>query len=390
MKLSFLDPLFTEPGPWASVYLDTSRDIDDPDRAIDLRWRHQRDALLAQGADRATVSALAEAVGTDRSLPGPHGQALFAAHGHLALVEELPEPPVRDRGRLDVLPDAAPLAVQRAPDIPYLAVALTRGGQWPADEGAADEGVDEGIDDRGPGDHVRVVSATGRWPTGRVSPGRRLSHQVPIDAWQRTAPQVARELADLAERDRAESIVLCRDPDDVWVPGVLVNQLPTRLRSRVTVVDDGCVTGPGGAAGPGVLEEHVGRVLDGCLSAADERLAEDFLAQRARHRRRSEGIDAAVAALQRGQARALLLTRGARLPECLWLGIQPPQIAMSAADLEAFGVTSFREEPADAALLHAVVRTGAELIVLPPDRIPLTDGVGVLLRYRYAPAQSAQ
>jgi hypothetical protein len=118
---------------------------------------------------------------------------------------------------------------------------------------------------------------------------------------------------------------------------------------------------------------------------ADQQQVEDFLAQRARHPERSEGVTAAVTALQRGQARALLLSHGSRLPERLWLGTDPAQIARSAAELEACGVTGVREEPADAALLQAAVRTGAELIVLPPDRVPLPGGVGVLLRYRDAP-----
>lgn len=381
MKLSFLDPLFTESGPWASVYLDTSRDTDDPDRAIGLRWRHQRDALLAQGADRTTVSALTEAVGTDRALPGRHGQALFATHGHLALVEELPEPPARDTARLDDLPDATPLALQHAPDIPYLAVALVRGDRCAAGDGS---------EDRGPDDHVLLLSCvTGRWPTGRVSPEERLGHRVAVDAWQHTVPRLARELADIADRHRAESIVLCRDPDDAWASGVLVNRLPAHLRNRVTVVEDDCGTGPGAAAGPAVPENDVGRVLEGRLSAADQQQVEDFLAQRARHREKSEGITAAVAALQRGQARALLLTRRPRLPDRLWLGTEPARIARSAAELEAFGVTSPREEPADAALLQAAVRTGAELIVLPADRIPLSDGVGVLLRYPDTPGRLA-
>ncbi|MFE7644196.1 baeRF2 domain-containing protein [Streptomyces phaeoluteigriseus] len=381
MKLSFLDPLFREPGPWASVYVDTSRDTDDPDAAIDRRRRHQTDALLHQGADPATVTALAGAVGTDRALPGRHGQALFAAHGHLVLVAELPEPPARDTARLDGLPDVAPLAVQHTPDIPYLAVALTRSGERPwATAGAAGAADQDNV----PGDHVLALSVAGRWPTGRVTPHERLSHQVPAEAWQRTAPRIARELGDLAEQHRAESIVLCRHPGDVRMSGVLVNRFPAHLRSRVTVVDDDSLTTPE-AVGATFLEEHVGRVLEGCLSAADERQLEDFLAQRARHPHRSEGLAAAVSALRRGQAGALLLTRRARLPARVWLGSEPSQIALSASDLEAFGVTSPREEPADAALLYAAHGTGAELVVPPPDRVPSADGVGVLLRYRYAP-----
>ncbi|MFF4689748.1 hypothetical protein [Streptomyces sp. NPDC001307] len=377
MKLAFLGPLFGASGPWASVYLDTSRDTDDPDRAIDLRWRHQRDALLAQGADHATVSALAVAVGTDQALPGRHGQALFAAQGHLALVEELPEPPVRDTARLDALPDAAPLAVQHAPDIPYLAVALTCGNEWIPDESTGD---------RVAGEYVLIVSEAGRWPTGRVKPEHRLSHQIPIHGWRRAAPEVARELGDLAQRHRAESIVLCRARDDAWASGMLVNRWPRALRERLTVVDDDCVTGPEAAAGPTLLEEHTAGVLEGRLNAADQRQLDTFLAQRARHPGQSEGVGAAVRALQQGQARALLLDRRARLAERLWLGTEPPQIALSASDLETFGASAVQEEPAVAALLYAAVRTGAELIVLPPDRVEVTDGVGVLLRYRTVPA----
>jgi hypothetical protein len=207
---------------------------------------------------------------------------------------------------------------------------------------------------------------------------------VATGAWQDTVPQIAREACDLADRHRAESVVLCRDRDDAWASGVLVNRLPARLRNRVTVVEDACVTAAGAAAVPAVPDQHVGQVLEGRLSAADQQQAEDFLAQRARHHERSEGVTAAVAALQRGQARALLLSRGPRLPGRLWLDPDSGQIARSAAELEAFGVTSVRAEPADAALLQAAVRTGAELIVLPPDRVSLPGGVGVLLRYQDA------
>ncbi|MBC9727651.1 hypothetical protein [Streptomyces sp. TRM68367] len=388
MKLTFLDPLFAAPGPWASIYLDTSQDIEERDKAIDLRWRHQRDALRAQGADAATVDALDAAVGTGPAVPGRHGRALFAAHGRLALDRELPEPPVRETARFGDLPDAMRLAVQRAPDIPYLAVRLTRDSARPAVDGAY--GIGDGGAWPDPEEHVLVVAETGRWPTSRVTPGRRLSHLVPAEEWPHTAPRIAQELEDLTDRHGAEEIVLCRDAGDVWVSGVLANQLPIHLQNRTTVVEDEPgPADPGAGAGPSpaLIETHVAHTLDGRLSRTDRLQTDTFLSQRARHPLRSEGVAAAVAALQRGQARALLLVRpdrpGApdRLPERLWVGTEPPQIALSVADLETFGVTAVREEPADAALLYAAVRTRAELIVLPPGRT-LTDGVGVLLRYR--------
>ncbi|CAM5461822.1 hypothetical protein SNARM312S_05972 [Streptomyces narbonensis] len=53
MRLSFLEPLYAEPGPYASVYLDTSRDVERPEREIALRWERLRESLSRQGADRA-------------------------------------------------------------------------------------------------------------------------------------------------------------------------------------------------------------------------------------------------------------------------------------------------------------------------------------------------
>jgi hypothetical protein len=129
VKLTFLDPLYATRGPYASVYLDTSRYIDDPDKAIGLRWRHLRDELTAQGADAAGIAALAEAVGDDREISGRHGQAIFATHGRLVLKEELPQSPVRDSACYGAVPDAMPLAIQHAPDIPYAAVTVHRADQ---------------------------------------------------------------------------------------------------------------------------------------------------------------------------------------------------------------------------------------------------------------------
>jgi len=65
----------------------------------------------------------------------------------------------------------------------------------------------------------------------------------------------------------------------------------------------------------------------------------------------------------------------------LWAGSEPTQIAVSAADLESFGVLGFQEEPPGAALIRALVGTGAELVVVEREELSLEDGVGVLLRY---------
>jgi hypothetical protein len=66
MDLQFLRPLYEGFGGYVSVYLDTSRDAEDPALAVDLRWRAARERLAGAGADDATLDALAAVVtGTD-------------------------------------------------------------------------------------------------------------------------------------------------------------------------------------------------------------------------------------------------------------------------------------------------------------------------------------
>ena len=55
MDLQFLRPLYEGFGGYVSVYLDTSRDAEDPALAVDLRWRAARERLAGAGADGATV-----------------------------------------------------------------------------------------------------------------------------------------------------------------------------------------------------------------------------------------------------------------------------------------------------------------------------------------------
>jgi hypothetical protein len=77
-----------------------------------------------------------------------------------------------------------------------------------------------------------------------------------------------------------------------------------------------------------------------------------------------------------------------QLPVPLWAGPEPTHIASSATDLEAFGVRSPQEAPANSALIRALVGTGAELVAVPRTTLPLEDGIGALLRYADHAAQA--
>ncbi|MFF4568211.1 hypothetical protein [Streptomyces sp. NPDC001410] len=359
MELTFLDPVYARPGPYACAYLDTSRDVRNPEAAIRLRRRHLREDLAQQGADNATVAVVSDVAGTDREVSGRHGQAIFASHGHVALVEELPDPPAHDAARFSALPDVMPLAVQHAPDIPYAAATMHRVAR--PETGAPEE--------------LEVDIQTGRWPSSTVAPGTRHHRSGPAARWPHGAAEVAGELAELVHRTHAEVIVLS---GDAWALNVLVNRIPGPLRERVvTVAGDGHTAGEGRA----LLEQELSEVFRGRMSERDQARVETFRARRTQHADAVEGMPAVVAALQRAQAGALLLNTPVDPPVRLWVGSEPTQIALSAADLESFGVLGFQEVPPGAALIRALVRTGAELVVVPREELPLEDGVGVLLRY---------
>lgn len=358
MRLSFLEPLYTESGPFASVYLDTSRDVEQPDRAVALRWRRLREELTRQGADRALLGVLEEAVGADAEVPGTHGQAIFAAHGSLVLDGELPHPPARDSARYSTLPDAMPLVTQHLPEIPYLAVVVHYGGLPTA--------VTHGW--------VTVEAESGTWPASAVTAGERLHRRVPVATWHHSAARLGTRLDAWARRTHADAVVV---GGDAWAGNVLVRRLPHALRDKVVRVGGATPTDTGRA----LLEPQLGSVFRGRMAEHDRELVNIYIGRRALGGPVAEGLASVVAALQRGQVAALLLNHPPDASLRLWTGPRPTQLALAEEELVSWGVRAPREEPADEALVRALVGTAAELVVVPEDELRLDEGVGALLRY---------
>lgn len=360
MRLSFLEPLYKQPGPFASVYLDTSRDaaVEDPDAAVQLRWRHLRDALVSEGADRDSLTAVAGTVGSDTDVPGTHGQAVFTAHGRLALLDELPAPPARDIAHFGTLPDTMPLIVQRAPGIPYLAVHVHYGGRHSTEATGA----------------VRVEAEAGMWPLAKVVPGHRLDEEIPVTDWLRAAEAVGRELEGRARRIDVEAVVVA---GDVWARGILVRRLPAGLRGQVVTVEGAGESQPGRA----LLERKLDELFSGRMASHDRALLGAFLAERARDGASAEGLAAAVSALQRGGVKALFLNHHPESPFRLWTGPEPVQLALTEQELRFYGIRELHEEQADAALVRALVGTKGELVLVSERELRPAEGVGVLLRY---------
>ncbi|WP_406186018.1 hypothetical protein [Streptomyces sp. NBC_01006] len=109
---------------------------------------------------------------------------------------------------------------------------------------------------------------------------------------------------------------------DDWAGNVLVRRLPGGLWRRIVRVTGPTPTGTGRA----LLEPQLNSLFHGRMAAHDREIADMFIGRRALHGAASEGL-------------------------------------------------------ADEALVRALVGTGAELVVVPQDDLPLREGVGALFRY---------
>ena len=364
MDLSFLRPIYASPGPWASVYLDASRDTQDSRPALNLRWRALCERLVQQGADERTVGALDAVVRGHDPLPGDYGLAAFAARGRVALTEYMSAPPVRDLAVYAPLAHAMPLLAQRGAQVAWVRVLASR-------TGADVDGVSLG----GFARHVQVRGGH-QFPIRRVQPGgwsqSRFQREA-LTAWKRNAGDAAAATADLADRVGAEVVVVAGDGH---ARSMLAGQLPERWQDRIVQTDAGsrAVSGSDPQALDDVTAQAVAEVaVQHTRSTLDRYGVQEDV---------GGGLDAVVTALQRGQVDTLLIVDDPSSTQQLWVGPEPTEIATSAEQLSEMSVTAPQSVRADAALLRALVGTDAGLTVLAPEEAPeLDDGVGAVLRY---------
>ncbi|MFE3649405.1 hypothetical protein [Streptomyces sp. NPDC057579] len=359
MELAFLNAVYASGGPYVCAYLDTSRDTAEPDRAMARRRRRVRETLAEQGADAATVEAVAAVAGCDRDIAGRHGQVIVASHGRVVLTEELPEPPVRDEAVFTALPDLMPLAVQHAPDIRYVAATVhSRPGPPEA-----------------PSDDLEVAYQAGTWPISAVAPGVCHRTSGPAVGWLDGAGQVADRIAELARSTGAETIVLS---GITWARNTLADHLSVRWRKRM-VTDGG--DGHPAPEGRALMEHDLSAAFRDRLRTTDQGRLDLFRARRTSRHGAVEGLSDVVAALRRSQVGTVLLNVPLRFPVQLPVTAGAAQADPSDTDPEPYGALGFRGGPARAAVIRAAVRTGAELLVVPHRQLELDDGLGALLRY---------
>jgi Bacterial archaeo-eukaryotic release factor family 2 len=377
MDLSFLRSLVENPGPFLSVYLDTSGD----DRGVDAqvrqaRWRDLREELAKESDDTGTLDAVGAALSAPEDF-GVQGVAAFGTGGRVPLVVKLPGVPRRAQGGWSRLPDLLPLLVQTPPRPPHLLVSANREGGEVLVVGGADGGDEQ------------QVQGTG-WPVHKVKSGgwsQDRYQRSAEDAWETNAKELATAVIKAVAGRRIEAVIVA---GDVRARELLVSKLPDGLQRAVVLVDREL---PVDSAELSQAAEEVLQQLEDDATAGHLETFHD----QAGNGRAVEGLAATVAALRDGQVSELFIggryTDGDRkalelawASDPAWIGPGLADIALSEADLRDRNVTDLAQDRVGAALIRAAAGTDAALFVAPlggtaPGDSALQDDIGALLRF---------
>ncbi|MEU5086432.1 Vms1/Ankzf1 family peptidyl-tRNA hydrolase [Streptomyces sp. NPDC021356] len=372
MDLAFLHPLYEHPGPWASVYVDTSRPADDTARELHLTARAMARELAQRGADEATCRAVRDAIEELRHSPDPHGRAFFARAGAVVLDPRLARPPQGgSRAEWGPLPRVGPL-LDLAGEDPVAIVAYV-------DRKGADFELRSALGRREAG------AVVGRqWPVhgaGGVDWSERHFQLKVENTWEHNAAEIADALSVCQEETRADLLIMVGDQRERHE---VRGRLPRRLHERVVEATHGF--------GSRLLDEDVEQLrAEHVRDRIDEELDRFRAARSPDEEGRSgavEGVPALVEAAREHILEELLIRpEAADAHREVWIGEDPDQLAARRTELKALGERHSWSTRADDALIRSAVATDAAALSLAPvaplmeDDAP-TGGLGAILRRR--------
>jgi Bacterial archaeo-eukaryotic release factor family 2 len=307
-------------------------------------------------------------ISADAGTAGSHGLLLVAAAGELVLSDGLHQPPAASTGTVSPLPHLLPYLAQRTTDVPHVVVVADRTG---ADLLAVSGGAD-----------VAEQSVTGgqQHPihrTGRDEWSERHFQNRVENSWQSNANDVAAAVTDLVRTQGARLVVVA---GDVRARNLIVDDLGSALGAGVTVVtiDEG---GRAAGSSPEALQRAVhDQVLRQTWRERREVL-EHLEQNLGREAYAVQGAAEVAAALRMAQVDTVVLSDDPSSTLRAWVGAQPTEFGLDDSEAAGFGVEAVQHDRYDAALVRAVVGTGAKLVVTPGAHDYLRDGIGALLRF---------
>jgi release factor family 2 len=367
MHLTSLQPLVRAQGGFASVCVDVSRDSEDADHRLRLRWRSVADTLRDDGAPVALIDQVGERIAEPTGHGGELQRIVIATPDDVLLDTVSPRTTAQaDYAHFGPLPHLVPLVRGWSTMSPYVLVTVDHTG---ADIVSVDA---TGLDAE------RWRSAGGHDVVHKVPGGgwshRRYQSRVE-DSWERNAEQAARNLDSVVASHVGGPVFLVGDP---YARSVVQATATGRVAERL--VDLGH-----GSRAPGSSDQHVSQLIGDQLAAARWATREHKLARLAEQRQRPGGAAIRLADVVNASREAaldtLLLVDRPDSADRLWAGPIPMAIGESKQDIKALGADQAYEDRLDEILLRALIDTDGDLELLDEPSGLLPDGVGGLLRF---------
>jgi hypothetical protein len=364
MDVAALTKLYGLEGPFTTIYLDTTGDVEDAAEQLEIRWKNVVRDLGNAGVDAATRDALTAARG-DIGLGST--RVLVAASGTVHLATSLPPPPAQEIVTVEHLPRLVPLLDALLLQVPHVLVLADRQG---ADVLAYTSGPE-------PEESASVTNT--RLPQHKVKFGgwatKRFMNDVE-ESWEASARDVAHLVEQVARDISARVVIASGDERALQLIG---QYLPTELAGRYRRIDGG---GRHVDGSEDVVAEQVLDVLGGVIAGDTIELLEKYAEERGQHDRASDGVARTIEALRVGRVDTLILTDAREGERSVWVGPDPTHLALTDQELRELGVDAPVQVPMEEALVRAALGTGAHVRFVGGgmEQSP-KDGVGAILRY---------
>ena len=377
MDVSFLEPVFAAPGPYATVCADVTHTTENADTELELRVRAISARLTEQGAPEAVVEAVRSRLleGNEGGEAGRlRGRALIvASDGSVDLDEPLVDVPLREVAEWSPQPHMMPVLRQLPGRVPHIIVVIDRVGADITYLGTPGQ-IDDEKTIEGETFHLRKVRVGGwahdHWQNNAEN------------QWEANAARVAERITSYARRLSPKFVLIA---GDVRARNILAGLATDLWKDLVVTMDEG-----GRAAGAD--REPIERREAELVAEHDARECAQALEQieaAAAHGLSVTGTALVVEALRKNQVETLVL---ADVPddERLLVGGSPLELGVNQEDMDALGVQEAHSVPGDGALVAASVATMAGVVVVPRSAMPGDIPVAAVLRYTDASTASPQ
>ena len=376
MDVSFLEPVFAAPGPFATVCADVTHTTENAAGELELRARAVTERLEEQGAPEQVVAAVRQRLlqgNEDGELGTLRGRALVvASDGSVVLDTPLVDAPRREVVTWAPQPDLMPVLRQLPGRVPHVVVITDRVG---ADISVATvpgkPEQEESID--GDDFQIRKVQVGG-WAH------HRFQHNAE-NKWIHNADDVASHIASIVRRQSPAFVLVA---GDIRARQILTDRASGLWSDLVVSMDEG---GRAAGADREPVEKRAAELVAEHEARQDAKVLEQLEAAAPRGLSVT-GTEAVVEALRKGQVETLVLADEPG-EETLLVGGSPLELGVDQHDMDALGIHG-TVAPASAALLNAAVASSAAVAVVPRSAMPEGSAVAAVLRYTDASTPTAQ